>query len=104
MGAQRATGIPLSRGPALYGVSQGLVETSVSPFLPAQYLKSEAVSLSRELNAGVLKSVFAVFDPSLGSFLTSVPIVPDSSADTAKAYPAKGYIGVSPDWDNTVLQ
>jgi hypothetical protein len=28
----------------------------------------------------------------------------DSSADTAKAYRSKGYIGVSPDWDNTVLQ
>jgi hypothetical protein len=51
-----------------------------------------------------LKSVFEVFDPFLRSFLTEVPIVLDPSADTAKAYPAKGYIGVSPDWDNTVLQ
>jgi hypothetical protein len=33
-----------------------------------------------------------------------VPIILDSSANTAKAYPAKGYIGVSPDWDNTVRQ
>jgi hypothetical protein len=48
--------------------------------------------------------VFEVFDPSLRSFLTSVPIVLDSSANTAKAYRSKGYIGVSPDWDNTVLQ
>jgi hypothetical protein len=62
------------------------------------------VSISQERNASVLKSVFEVFDPSLRSFLTSVPIVLDSSADTAKAYPAKGYIGVSPDWDNTVHQ
>jgi hypothetical protein len=62
------------------------------------------VSISRERNASVLKSVFEVFDPSLRPFLTSVPIVWDSSADTAKAYPAKGYIGVSPDWDNSVHQ
>ena len=62
------------------------------------------MSISRERNASVLKSVFEVFDPSLRSFLTSVPIILDSSANTAKAYPAKGYIGVSPDWDNTVLQ
>jgi hypothetical protein len=45
-----------------------------------------------------------VFNPLLRSFLTSVPIVLDSSADTAKAYRTKGHIGVSPDWDNTVLQ
>jgi hypothetical protein len=62
------------------------------------------VSISRERNAGVLKSVFEVFDPLVRSFLTSVPIVLDLSADTAKAYPAKGYIGVSPDWDNAVHQ
>ena len=45
-----------------------------------------------------------MFDPALEPFLASVPIVTDPSADTAKAYPAKGYIGVSPDWDNTVRQ
>jgi hypothetical protein len=67
-------------------------------------LNGEAVSVSREQNAGVLKSVFEVFDPSLRSFLASVPIVLDASADTARAYPEKGRIGVSPDWDNTVLQ
>ena len=60
--------------------------------------------ISRERNAGVLKSVLEVFDPSLRSFLMSVPIILDSSANTAKSYPAKGYIGVSPDWDNTVFQ
>jgi hypothetical protein len=87
-----------------YGISRPLVETPVSLSLPAGLLTREAVSVSRERNAGVLKSVFAVFDPALGSFLTSVPVVLDLSADTAKAYPAKGTIGVSPDWDNTVRQ
>lgn len=62
------------------------------------------VSISHERNASVLKSVLEVFDPSLRSFLSSVPIVLDPSVDTAKAYPAKGYISVSPDWDNTVRQ
>jgi hypothetical protein len=91
-------------GPGSYGVSQRLVKIPVFASLPAWFLNREAVSISRERNAGVLKSVFEVFDPSLRSFLTSVPIVFDSSADTAKAYRSKGYIGVSPDWDNTVLQ
>ncbi len=91
-------------GPGSYGVSQRLVEAPVSSSLPIRYLNRAAVSISRERNASVLKSVFEVFDPLLRSFLISVPIVLDSSADTAKAYPAKGFIGVSPDWDNTVLQ
>jgi hypothetical protein len=92
-------------GPGTYGVSQRLVETPVFSSSPTRSLNREVVSISRERNASVLlKSVFAVFDPLLRSFLTSVPIVLDSSADTAKAYPTKGYIGVSPDWDNTVLQ
>jgi hypothetical protein len=72
--------------------------------LANMYMNREVVSISREHNAIVLKSVFQVFEPSLRSFLKSVPIVLDSSADTAKAYPKKGYIGVSPDWDKTVLQ
>jgi hypothetical protein len=101
-------GIPRDRSriaePGPYGVSRRLVEVPVFSFLPGRFFKKEAVSVSRERNAGVLKSVFEVFDPSLGPFLTTVPIVLDSSADTAKAYPAKGYIGVSPDWDNTVAQ
>lgn len=83
---------------------QGLVEIPHSSFLPTWVLRRKAVPISREGNASVLKSVFEVFDPSLRSFLISVPIVLDSSADTAKAYRTKGYIGVSPDWDNTVLQ
>ena len=87
-----------------YGVSRRIVETPVFSFLPRWFLNKGAVSISRERNASVLKNVFEVFDPSLRSFLTSVPIILDSSANTAKAYPAKGYIGVSPDWDNTVLQ
>jgi hypothetical protein len=74
------------------------------PFLSPRLLSKEAVSISRERNADVLQGVFEVFDPSLRSILSSVPIVEDPSADTAKAYPALGYIGVSPDWDNTVLQ
>jgi hypothetical protein len=87
-----------------YGVSRRIVETPVFSFLPRWFLNRGAVSISRERNASVLKNVFEVFDPSLRYFLTSVPIILDSSANTAKAYPAKGYIGVSPDWDNTVLQ
>ena len=90
--------------PGSYGVSRRSVEAPVLSFLPRWPLKRGAVSISREHNASVLKNVFEVFDPSLRSFLTSVPIIVDSSANTAKAYPAKGYIGVSPDWDNTVLQ
>jgi hypothetical protein len=91
-------------GPGSYGVIQRLLETSVFSSLPTRSLNKEVVSISRERNASVLKSVLEVFDPLLRSFLTSVPVVLDSSADTAKAYPTKGYIGVSPDWDNTVLQ
>jgi hypothetical protein len=87
-----------------YGVSRRIVETPIFSFLPRWFLDRAAVSISREHNASVLKSVFEVFDPSLRSFLTSVPIILDSSANTAKAYQAKGYIGVSPDWDNTVIQ
>jgi hypothetical protein len=91
-------------GVGSYEVSRRIVETPIFSFLPRWFLNKEAVSISRERNASVLKSVFEVFDPSLRSFLTSVPIILDSSANTAKSYPAKGYIGVSPDWDNTVLQ
>jgi hypothetical protein len=90
--------------PGPYRVSQLPVETPVSSSLPTGSLKRKAVPISQERNTRVLKSVFEVFDPLLRSFLKSVPIVLDPSADTAKAYPAKGYIGVSPDWDNTVLQ
>jgi len=91
-------------GPGSYGVSQRLLENPIFSSLSTRSLNREVVSISRERNAGVLKSVLEVFDPLLRSFLTSVPIVLDSSADTAKAYPTKGYIGVSPDWDNAVLQ
>jgi hypothetical protein len=91
-------------GPGSYGIIRRIVETPVFSFLPRWFLNRAAVSISRERNASVLKNVFEVFDPSLRSFLTSVPIILDSSARTAKAYRAKGYIGVSPDWDNTVLQ
>jgi len=84
--------------------SQRFVELPISSLVPTWVLTRKAVPISRERNASVLKSVFEVFDPSLRSFLTSVPIVYDSSADTAKAYRTRGYIGVSPDWDNTVLQ
>jgi hypothetical protein len=87
-----------------YGISQRIAEIPVFSFLPRWFLNKAAIPISREQNAGVLKSAFEVFDPSLRSFLTSVPIILDSSANTAKSYPAKGYIGVSPDWDNTVLQ
>jgi hypothetical protein len=91
-------------GSGSYGSSQRIVKAPLLPFLPAWLLHREAAPISRERNAGVLKSVFEVFDPSLRSFLASVPIVLDPTADTAKAYPAQGYIGVSPDWDNPVLQ
>ena len=91
-------------GPDSYMISQRIVKTTFSSFLPKWSLNREKVAISRERNARVLKSVFEVFDPSLRPFLTSVPIVFDSSADTAKAYRTKGYIGVSPDWDKTVLQ
>ena len=91
-------------GTGSYGLSQRRVKIPVFASLPTRFLNREVVSISRERNASVLKSVFEVFNPLLRYFLTSVPIVFDSSADTAKAYPTKGYIGVSPDWDNTVLQ
>jgi hypothetical protein len=91
-------------GPGSYGSNQRIVKAPLVPFLPAWFLHREAVPILRERNAGVLKSVVEVFDPSLRSFLTEVPIVLDPSADTAKAYPAQGYIGVSPDWDHAVLQ
>lgn len=91
--------------PNSYGISQQqLVQTLVTTYLPTRFLNGGVEPISRERNTSVLKSVFEVFDPSLRSFLESVPIVLDSSADTAKAYPAKGYIGVSPDWDKSVLQ
>ncbi len=86
------------------GIGRRIAETPVFSFLPRWFLKKAAVPISRERNAGVLENVFEVFDPSLRSFLASVPIILDSSANTAKAYPSKGYIGVSPDWDKTVLQ
>ncbi len=87
-----------------YGVGRQSVEVPVFSFLPSRFLSRTAVSILRERNAGVLESVFKVFDPSLRSFLRSVPIVLDPSADTAKAYLKRGYIGVSPDWDNNVLK
>jgi hypothetical protein len=91
-------------GPGSYEVSQRIIKAPIFSFLPGWFLNRAAVSISRERNASVLKSAFEVFDPSLRSFLTSVPIILDPSANTAKAYRAKGSIGVSPDWDNTVLQ
>ncbi len=91
-------------GPGSDGIGRRIVESPIFSFLPRSFLDRWAVPISRERNAGVLKNVFEVFDPSLRSFLTSVPIIFDSSANTAKSYPAKGYIGVSPDWDHTVLQ
>lgn len=94
----------VSAAPGFYWVSERLVQIPIVSFLPTWVLHREMPSISREGNASVLKSVYEVFNPSLKSFLASVPIVLDSSADTAKAYPAIGYIGVSPDWDNTVLQ
>ncbi len=86
------------------GMIRRIAETPIFSFLPRWFLNKAAVPISREQNARVLESALEVFDPSLRSFLTSVPIIFDSSANTAKSYPAKGYIGVSPDWDNTVLQ
>lgn len=87
-----------------FGISRRIAETPIFSFLPRWFLNKAAIPISQELNAAVLKSALAVFDPSLRSFLTSVPIILDSSAKTATSYSAKGYIGVSPDWDNTVLQ
>ncbi len=91
-------------GSHFYGVVRRTTETPVFSFLPGWFFTREAVSISRERNTTVLESVFEVFDPSLRSFLASVPVIVDSSAMTAKAYRTKGYIGVSPDWDNTVRQ
>jgi len=87
-----------------YGISRRIAETPIFSFLPRWFLNRAAIPISRERNAGELKSALEVFDPSLRPFLTSVPIIFDSSAKTARSYPAKGYIGVNPDWDNTVLQ
>lgn len=104
--AERVSGgqIRVVAAPGPYGVSLALAAIPSALSLPARFPNGEAVSISRVRNASVLKSVLEVFDPSLRDFLASVPIVLDSSADTAKAYPSKGYIGVSPDWDNTVDQ
>ncbi len=87
-----------------YGIGRRIAETPVFSLLPRWFLDRWAVPISRERNAEVLKNVLEVFDPSLRPFLMSVPIVFDSSANTAKSYPSKGYVAVSPDWDNTVLQ
>jgi hypothetical protein len=91
-------------GAGSYDINQQIVVIPVSSYLPVWMLHREAPSISRGRNASVLKSVFEVFDPLQRPYLTSVPIVLDPSAVTAKAYPKKGYIGVSPDWDNTVVQ
>jgi hypothetical protein len=82
----------------------GIVEIPISPYLPNWFFPRKAVSISRESNSGVLKSAYEVFDPSVQSFLAEVPIVFDTSATTARAYQSRGYIGVSPDWDNIVLR
>ena len=81
-----------------------LAETPIFAILPRWCLSRWAVPISREGNAAVLTNVLEVFEPSLRPFLTSVPIILDTSATTARAYPAQGYIGVSPDWDHTVYQ
>jgi hypothetical protein len=86
------------------GISRRIAETPIFSFLPRWFLNRAAIPISRERNATVLKSALEVFDPSLRSFLTSVPIILDSSVKSARSYSAKGYIGVNPDWDNTVLQ
>ncbi len=90
-------------GRGFQSISRRVAETPLFSFLPGWFFNKAAISISRERNADVLKNVLEVFDPSLRPFLTSVPIILDASANTAKAYPSKGYIGVSPDWDNTVL-
>ena len=86
------------------GRAGSIVEIPLSPYLPPWFFPSKAVSISRESNAGVLQNAYEVFDPSLRSFLMQVPIVYDPSATTARAYQTRGYIGVSPDWDHTVIQ
>lgn len=91
-------------GLSSYGISLRIAETPIFSFLPRWFLNRAAIPISQARNADILKSTLEVFDPSLRPFLTSVPIILDSSAKTAKSYPAKGYIGVNPDWDNTVLQ
>jgi len=90
--------------PGSYWLSSRLVEMPIFSFLPRWCLNRWGVPISREGNSALLKNVLEVFDPSLRPFLTSVPIILDSSASTARAYPAKGYIGVSPDWDNPVMK
>ena len=95
---------PAIAGPGSYGMSPQVVEVPVSAYLPKWFLQRKAVSISREGNASVLKSALAVFDPSLRSFLAEVPIVLDGSVNTARAYQTRGYIAVSPDWDNRVLR
>ena len=85
-------------------IGRSLTEAPIFSFLPRTFLNKWAVSISRERNADVLKNVLEVFDPALRPFLMSVPIIFDSSANTAKSYPAKGYVAVSPDWDNSVFQ
>lgn len=87
-----------------YGISWRIAETPIFTFLPRWFLNRAALPISQQRNASALESALAVFDPSLRPFLSSVPIILDSSAKTATAYSAKGYIGVNPDWDNTVLQ
>jgi len=86
------------------GISLRIAETPIFSFLPRWFLNRAAIPISHERNAAVLKNALEVFDPSLRPFLTSVPIILDSSVKTARSYSAKGYIGVSPDWDNSVLQ
>jgi len=94
----------VNAGFGFYWISRRIVETPIFSILPRWFINKWAVSISRERNASVLKNALDVFEPSLRPYLTSVPIIVDSSANTAKAYPEKGYIGVSPDWDNTVLK
>jgi len=79
-------------GTGSYGISRWIVEAPVFSFLPRWFLNRAAVPIAREWNLSVLKSVLEVFDPSLRSFLTSVPIILDSTANTAKAYRAKDYM------------
>jgi hypothetical protein len=55
----------VSMGSGSYGFSQRLVKIPVFACLPTRFLNREAVPISRERNASVLKSVYEVFDPSL---------------------------------------
>lgn len=81
-----------------------LVETPIFSVLPRWALDRWATPITREDNVKVITNVLALFDPALRPLLSSAPIILDSAATTARAYPAKGYIGVSPDWDKTVQQ